>query len=652
MLKFLVFFILFNLTPALALVFYLTRNRDNFGIIDKLILSVIASPFILLFISFLEDVVRIPQVSAVLLTNATALALLNIFLLVRYFPGTSHYTPKFSAAKLAFYAAFLALLFFRVYPTRWLLTPLLHDPISHSEWLRFLNQTGHATNDQWYPQGLEYFLNYYAAFFNFSYPKIIAVSTNFFQALFPVAMFYLGLMFFRERKGAIIFPAIIFLLATILPIPKNFFFTAGKNSMIFAFTIAPFAMYLAYYARTRIEYFAGAALAFSLLVVHWPTGIFVVFIFYAVNLYKIFRKRGSGVAIDRQSLVNYLWSIGAAVAILAVFMVHILPIFMERAPADDKSISGLESVITTSGIKFFVTQNFYEFIVATLTLPVVLALFAAIPAFLLAGSRKPATVSVGEAAPARVEASPLPEADDSRGFVISIIACYAALFLGGIVLLLPKDKSYGIFYNIELRFFLLFIVLLTVAWLVYVILDRLRLINRSAVLSLGVLVLILLSFSYYGIKDYRNYQANRKTLETTVAEDVTAFDFISNNINDGKRFLIQQGEGGNIVMGADSGVWIPSFTGRSVDVDFVEYFAPQAPDIYRLYIDIAKNPDDRHAIEQLYCQYNIGYVFFGSRRIFSDNMQKATLDGSENFERIYNEGDSIYRIKPVSCGPV
>ena len=103
-------------------------------------------------------------------------------------------------------------------------------------------------------------------------------------------------------------------------------------------------------------------------------------------------------------------------------------------------------------------------------------------------------------------------------------------------------------------------------------------------------------------------------------------------------------------MGTDSGVWIPSFTDKQVEVDFTDYANPQSNEVFDLYMEVAEDSQNTEALKELYCDYNVGYIFFGSRKSPSDSMQREELEGSVYFEKIFDNGASIFMIKAQECG--
>ncbi|MBE0428407.1 MAG: hypothetical protein IBX61_00855 [Thermoleophilia bacterium] len=615
-LKFLLFFFLINVLPGLALAFRLTRDRHGIGLIDRLIIGLILSPLILVLISFVEEFFRVPQSAPVLGANLALLGVANIFLLVRYFPRKEHYALRLSWLKGFAYALFAALVIFRVLPALDLLAPILHDPIAHSEWLKYLNTNHFTTTEQWYPQGLAYYLNYYATFFDFAYPRIILIGTNFLVSLFPVSLFYLGTLAFRSKDRWMLLPLIMFVLAARMRQPNNFYYTAGKNSMILAFTVTPLLLYMAASVKDRRDYILAAMLVFASFIIHYPTGILLIIIFFTINLPHVFDFGKKKILIGQT--VNYVTGLAVMAALGIVSLVKILPVYLNHP-----LVGGTEG---GSGYEFAWTHIYYDFIkweMDIFGMTAMLAFIAALSAFAFVK-------------------------DENKKFPAKILMSYAAIYLLG-WLITMKNPTVAEFFNLEVRHFFVFILVIFISWYAYYFLDRTVLnLKRQAVIGLTVVMLLGILFLSDGWQEYRRYLTMQEKFQTVKTEDMDAFDFINSNINDDRKFLIQMAAG-HYVAGADSGVWIPSFTDKQVEASWLEFSSPRAFDVYDLYLSLAKNGSDAETISALYCGHGVGYVFFGSEQVHSDNMDEETLANSDYFENIFSNGATIFRIKPLSC---
>lgn len=615
--------------PGLAFVFHFTRGKDNVNLIDRLALSLIVSPLILVLASFVEEVLHIPQSPLVLALNIGALGLLNVYCLWK-FNSRGQWLLGLSWQKTAVYVLFAGLLWSRVGPALSLYAPLLHDPISHSQWLRLLTTTHFTTTDQWYPQGLEYYLNYYTSFFDISSPRAVLIGTNLFNAYFPVAMFYLGLLFFKSQKKMLVFPLLMLLFAALSPIPRTLYFTAGKNSMIFAFAAVPIILYLITYSRSRFDFVATVLLSFAVLVVHYPTGIFLLFVLFAINLLKVLGVQSWSypdrkLAPDRKMLYDYLIGAGAFLALFLLLLVRVIPIYGAHPPQQDQSIIPYIEYIRDPGVLSFISKNFYDYQVSVYGIVPVIAAIVAVLALIFVTDRM------------------------NKRFIWLCLGTYAGLHASGVAILyIFSDPTFGIFYNFELRFFVLLLTIPVISWLAHYILEKSRLLSWSAGVIVAVEAIALVCL-FQGRSSYDEYYENQKILATATSADLAAFQYIESNVDEAATFLIQQGNDAGVVTGADAGVWIPSFTGRNVEVDFAEFAEPRAYDIYDNYIRIGKDATDLPAVKILFCDYGIRYVYFGAKKVFSDHMQPAALKKSHYFEEIFNNGASIYRINALDC---
>lgn len=627
--QFLAVFLLVNVLPGLAFVFYFTRKKENTGILDKLILSVIVSPLVLVLVSFLEEAFGLPQSRLILGINIAVLTAANIALLVRYFPQRANYLPRLNWVKLAVYALFAALVFFRVWPTHGLPAPILHDPIAQTEWLKLLNTTHFTTTEQWYPQGLVLYLNYYATFLPVFYPAVVLISASAILAFFPISLFYLGLLTFRGNDKWMLFPLIIFVIAARLAYPNELYYIAGKNSMILAFAMAPLLMYLIATLKNRWDYIISASLVFAVIVIHYPTGFFLLFMMFFINLGEVFKVGGRKLlAIDRRALSYYGSAVAVTAGLGASLLYKILPIYQSHPVSEDGSFSLTIQTVQQSGVIDFIYRNFLaDQLQAYHTTPVIL-FAASLSAFLVVR-------------------------DSNKWFTSRLLISSSALYALGVLLLLAGGISLGVNYNVEIRFFLVFLLVLLLAWFAHYALGRTVLkLRHEAVVKGALVVLLALIFLNFGFGQYRMFKDTGAARETVTQGDLGAFDFINRNVGDDKEMLIQLGSplpNNGIIVGADSGVWIPTFTDKKVEVDFLQFTGARSSRIFDLYMNLAKDGQDVSAIRELYCDYDIGYVFFGSKTVYFDNMKPGVLEQSGNFEKIYDSGARIYRLKPVSC---
>ncbi len=631
--QFVMVFVLVNLLPALAIVFYFTRDSDRVGLIDKLILSVLLSPLVLVLMSFIEEVLGIPQGPATLVFNASAAAAACIFLMGRYFRGLRHYALRIGWARIVAYALFVMLFVFRVLPTHDLLTPILHDPIAHSEWLKYINVNHFTTSQQWYPQGLEYFLNYYATFLDVSYPQVVLTSLNAHMALFPVSMFYLGVLSFRAGKDRpgdrwMIYGFLMFVIAAMLPRPTDFFYIAGKNSMVMVFSVTPLIIHLSTSARNRLDYIITAALVFATVIIHYPTGFLLVFILFFVNLVDMVRIRGGKLAVGREKLGAYAMSLAVLGVFGALLLIQVVPKYLGRPVDDVRAVNMPDPFIAEYGTVRYASEEFVGNGIDVLGKWPMAALAVSLAALLV-----------------------LPDAN--RKVPLRLFGSYVVLYLVGFGLLMLPESTYGVFYMAELKHFLPIIIAVTVAWFAYYLLSRTLLRLPLQVLTAAVVIAALTTaFFHVGLDQYHRYDKAARELWTVNQDDLDAFDYIENELPDDALILIQLGSPSDVlavIAGADGGVWIPSFTDKQVEVSFLEFSTQRSAEIFDLYMAVARNREDEQAIRSLYCDYGIGYVYFGSRPVYFNHMQREMLDTSRYFEKIYDKGATLYRIKSFDC---
>lgn len=617
-----------NILPGLAIVFFLTRNRKDAGLVDKVILGVLVSPLVLVILSFLEEITGIPQDTRTLTINVIVLAVVNIAYLTRYHARKEDYALRFTWVKGLAYALFAALFLFRVLPTLDILVPLAHDPIAHSQWLEYLNIHNFTTVDQWYPQGLEYFFNYYATFLDIGYPKLILVATNAALALFPVSMFYLGLFTVKGGNRWLIFPFIMFVLSARIRLPNEFYLTSGKNSMVLAFSLTPFLLYLAAANKNRWEYIAATILSYGVVLIHYPTGFLLLFVLFFISLRDVVRLTDRKPDIDPTQLVHYLTAIAIFAGLSGLLLIRILPIYANSPLTEDISFDYVIDYINLYGLPNYIWRNFLEDQLQAYRMTVFVLFIGAVSAFLLVR-------------------------DDNREFTGKMLAASASLFLIGIPVLF-LDEQLGVRYHVQFRFFMVFTVVTTVSWFIYYVYQRMfQDSRREGIISVAAVVLLGAAFLYGGSNQYQKYMDYQNDLNTVRDADIEAFEFINQNVEGDMKILVRMGRpyiDKGPVVGADSGSWIPSFTDKEVEVSFLDFASGRSMKIFDLYTAVAEDSNDIDAISELYCDYEVGYIFFGSRAVYFDNMSREDLQGSRYIAKLFDNGAAVYEISGMNCG--
>lgn len=637
---FLIYFLFISIVPGLYLSLFITKNNTNFTLVDRVLLSFIISPFMLLPLSFIEDVVGIPQVPFILIVNILIITFTNIYLIRQkssLLQVVSLRKIRIDRIKKFIYLLFLGSLVFKLLPTLGSLVPLLHDPISHSEWLKTLYTTHHTTTQNSYPQGLEYYLNYFVSFFPFSYPKAILDATYYFVALFPVSMFYLGLLLTKgdfKYTSKYILPLLLFVFASVLSVPNDLYYTAGKNSMIMSFSIVPLALYLIHTLKKRIDYIILPILISSIFIVHYPTGMVLVVLFYIKVLMNHLDFQKKKILKDRKILINTFIAVLISICLSLFFLIDILTIVQNHPPSNPMADLNLQNSIKSMGVRYYLYKDFAKYLVSTFGIFIMVLFTAGLSTLLFCNKKE--------------------EDETVKKFILFNIFTYTVLYvLLFLILILPNKQVFGLFYSMEIRFFFLFVLISLVAWFISSItITFLNKFKKKELYSFTI-ILIFASFFFFGYKGYVLATKKHKALEAVTNKDVEAFQFINKDENiqkDNKKILIQIARSGDVVMGTDGGAWIPSFTNKSVEVDFADFVNPKSYDVFDVYIKLSKNPNDPQQIKKAYCDLNIGYIYFGSKPVFADNMSEEPFRKSGFYKEVFNnDGSSMFKINSLSC---
>ena len=655
--KLFIFLFVVNILPAIGITFYLFKNKSKLETLDKIIISFIISPLLLIAVSFLENFLNIPQNKTVIIFNVLTLSISSFYILQKnkqwkYFKLQKFFSEIKNPYRLIIYFIFIALIFFRIYPATKIFTPITADPIAHSEWLQALNTTFHTTTDFWYPQGLEYFLNYYAIFVAPIYPKLILIFTNLFTALFSISFFYFIFLTtkssFKNNKK-ILFPLLVFAVASLVPYPKNLYYTFGKNSFIFAISIIPilFAIFnnMKY---TKINLFLFSILSFSLFLIHYPTGIYFYIFLLPFFIGKLFFLKNKKISFKKETLTPSIIFIITTIFLSSILFANIFSIYKQHPPSEDKGVAkAAQSVqnpfsFVLNGFwneqfetykykpcltaKFVYKKNickkklnidkdtrislFYFFIISILF-------------FILKTIINP----------------------KNKNLIIpgQIIVGFLLLFLF-IPLSFKISPVVGTFFFLELSLFFSFVFVLITSWFFK---EIITIFNNKKIYSLFIII-ILFIFLIINLQSYSTYNKRSKKTSVTIA-DIIAFNFIKNNLPKNKKILIKLYNVDNkIIAGSDSGVWIPSYTNHSIEVDWLNFSSDKSFEIYSLFKKLTKKPNDVQSLSKLYCKYNIGYIFSGSRK-----KRKSTtirIDESDYYKNIYNKNKvQIDKLININC---
>jgi hypothetical protein len=648
-------FILFGLLPGFFLSLFIFQDNKTLQLTDKTIIGALLSPLLLVSISSIENILGIPQ-------HAPILAL-NILLILGIGIGwyfTSHKTlhiqnkPEAYASPLIttlsrwIPAFFLAILFARVFPATLILTPITADPIAHAEWLRILTTTGFVTTDQWYPQGLEYFLNYFTTFTSITTPKAVLLFTNYFAALFPVAIFYLILLtstFASHKK--LIFAFCAFIIASLTPFPKELFYTAGKNSFVFALAMTPMVLVLAFSLTTRLQALLLAALAFAIFVIHFPTSTFVYLLLASILLPKLFTRAAPRFSIHIPSLHNILIFGATTVIFIATFAIHIIPLYQHHPPSEDRSMEQAATTITQP-FSFLSTNlwasqtNVFEY------KPCFTAHFLTTANIckIIHIDKDTFTLNIfwlfvcGLCLYAFKRNDPI-VTRTLTGFVTGLVLIYVALLF--------LNKVPGFFLYAEYVMFFTFLFVILTAWLLTSLADFFE--TKYPQTSLKILIIFLGVIFLIGNAETIKTYFDRQSRISTRDEDVQAFDFIATKLpQDHKKILVELYNVDNkIIAGADSGIYIPAYTGRDIEVSWLHFSQDRSFVIYNLAQNLIHNPDDIASLDALFCDYGIGYLFHGS-----SNQRKSNIiptDNTADYTLLYDHGAKLYKINNRACSP-
>lgn len=609
---------LVSIIPGFGIIYYILRGNEKFNSFDSIILSLIISPVIVVTLSFLEVSTGLSLSTPLLLLNIFMINSASLYLVTRLKPNINlnNLVKRLSLLQIFVYLGMFVIFVARIWSVIRLQTPLLHDPISHSEWLKLLTDTGRTTNLSWYPQGLEYYLQYFTRLGGVEPAKAILLGTNVFLCLIPISLYYFARLINKGENGLFAVSALV--ISSVLAMPNYLFFTAGKNSMIMAFALVPLALYYVY--KTNNNQYENVFLAlvlFCIFTVHYPTGVFVYLLWgvnYALCTLINIRKL-------KKTIAGSLGFIIPTFGLLLLSLIKIYPVYKAFPASDDKSVSSIIGYLQTVGIKQFITTDSLTYHIATFGFLLTILVIGSVFLYLFTGRKA--------------------KGDTLTHFLMG----FGFLYVGLSILLKLPQKVLGIFFNLETKFFSFFVLILFVSWFVQYFVEFVEE-NYQFGLASYIYIILGVTLLIGNVALYNEYRDAGAKLSTVAAPDIRAFDYIKENISSQDKILVQMARGNGVVMPTDAGAWISTYTNSPIEVDFSNFSKPVSEKIFKQYQVIGT---DKKALNNLYCSYGIRYIYFGSRPVFAPGMDKVVLESTKEVTIVYNNAAVLYKVVPQTC---
>jgi hypothetical protein len=581
----------------------LARNKVKKNGLTTIYFSILGGFLGLVLVMFLENILGIKINQTLIYMNLVLVTGTVIWALVR--AKVKINIPELVLVLIIFYFSFYA----RVSSVRFFNAPPLHDPVNHAITLAKLLDSGTVFVDTWYPPGLNYFSAYVAVLSGLDTAKTILLVTNFFNALFPISIYFILRALGTEILGALMG----FILAFVLKIPFELFYTAGKNSPIMFVALFPSLIwYYVNVAKKNSYWFFGIlGWTFSLFLVHYPLSMLLDLLFL---IYVIF--------VDKPKVKGKIWQWGLALGLI----VMVLFLWWKR-------IGGIISVDSGSGITDLVLNKKVE---TTLSLYVAdvwgqIKFYVGGPlfglyllmGFYLAGRfiKKSNKIKKKCGFLYLVSAS---------WMVVIVLLAYILNRLGLLTL--------AVFLKEEFYMFLTLIIMLGILTGMAVFLRE---INIKFV-EKAVLILILLFLGWKWSRDQYWLFYNVRELDVITSADIKGFEYL-NSIYSGGKVLINNHFSGVVIAGSDSGMWLPAYYPR-IEVSprnfRMEY------EVNKVFEQLFIEPKDPKTYARLK-ELGFKYIFLGSKSVWAKAREKYLLKNSF-YRLVYDDKNTslaVFEIK-------
>lgn len=477
--------------------------------------------------------------------------------------------------------------------------PPLHDPSSHSLWTKSIIDD--QTINYFYSPGLHIVSAVIELIRPLNIPFTVSAVTNFFNGFYLVGLYIL----LKDKKYKNLTVLTICVIALASNLPTNFFYTAGKNSLIVAWSLLP--VYMSFLGNRGHTLVKNSVWLYGISIIHYPTA------FYAGIYYVCFQfaKYVSDKKDAKLILINTISSTLIALLLLALFVVPRLNVVMQQNQStSNNSIASVNPVSSRvlhnlSQIKQYaisiISQTGYEKIIILLIIPLII-------------------FSLHKLQPEGMWSS------SSLGAII-FLNVVGLKFIE----IIPKTG--------ELLSTLFFILPLA------------HVLNQIAIpkkINLILTISLILIVIYSSMTTFRMFAIKQSSLNVVTENDMRAFEWIKSNLHDEVVInnAIVTDKRRAVVFPVDAGLWLPIYTNSNVSMSFAEFMLEKTHENYRHYEKIKNNPDDGLAI-QYFIDNDMKILYIGDRPVFGPVIDSKKLNVSPNYELLYESGNaSVYRLIP------
>jgi|GEM_PF-4817372 len=622
-------FSLFIRSPAILVIFTLfpskyliSISKKNFLMAVPLVVFVNLS--ILMVAAALMSLIKIPvSIETLIIFNVLLTSLLFVMRQKRKTDLVEIKNVDIITT-LGIYLVFIVGLIARVFSVLGEQAAILHDPIAHAYWAKSIEDSN--TIDYFYSPGIHVLILAFSNAVNSSFAQSTLFVTNFLSAS---AVLVWGIVAYQITKNRV-FSLAVGLAIFALPFPNALYSAAGKNAIVVAITFAPLTFLFLHWLIERNNLKNNLLFCLSLiamLIIHYPTGAFVIAISGVFILYSLFKNRVDSKYV--KNLVRHTFLVG--MVILAFSAIWMVKTNADRIRISDNQVTKYtafdsqlvksdEKVDEATSVKFHpraslkstysqFASTYNQFGNKYLTLAWVSALIV-----LLLGYKK---------------------------MYFSVLTIFITIF--GICTLIVFVDVLTLAIVLESGTLLAFPMLgLTLAGAIALLWES----SSKSILFvfLGVLIFGAIVFDQ-GTKQFDSFDRNTAGVNMIDSSDVSSFKWIENNIDPNAKILNdaqQNGPGSTRIFATTGASWIPAFTDNTISMPFQsgEYGSKTTHSNYESYVGLEQN------FQESFCKlFNSGfrYYYYDSKTPYESPIDVLESVPNENRTLVYeNEGVEIY----------
>lgn len=493
--------------------------------------------------------------------------------------------------------------------------PILHDPMTHTEFARRIVSTGHI--NFFYSPGLHIISAVGELVGSYHVAKQVLLLTSAFIVIGGINLFIYIKSNFNHKYWALV-SMLLFMFATF---PAGFFYAAGKNSFVIALSLVPLLLITTsgnFKCKSLCRIILCNLIFYCLFIIHYPTALiagFLVLVEYIVRkkilglfiefipsvsgiLMFIYSKRDLLSNMSQDSLSNNNYSLNFQLKLTEMFLkvksiYEQISFFIKNDPIDN-----LVFWLAIGGIVYLTIMAFKE--------------------------------------------------KKYRSLVISIYVLFSLMMLYEISGI--SAARIRVFYET----FILFMMLPIYIFSSYIIGD-LFLLNlvRSVphVKSFAYISIIIIAVMAGSVMRGK-YITTHDAINTLYKADIEVFNWIDTNLSNSANIVTnatsnsKKGDTEFIVFPTDSGGWIPGFTDNSVSAQFSKYGDLSTFNNYEQWKILKEMPSNCEALKY-FLENDYEYYFHGSRPVYGESLEIPATLLDINYKEVYRSGNAVlYKIIP------